>query len=231
MRVIVLRDVIKKYGYFTALKGVSLEVDAGEKLAILGPNGAGKTTLVKLISGQTRPTKGDVLVLNMKAWKFNAELRRKIGFVSHNPMLYDELTAYENLRFYGRLYDVKDLEKRIEEILKQVKLYERRHARVKTFSRGMKQRLSIARALLHDPEILILDEPTSGLDVEGRRELIAYLKRYGEGRTILLTTHDISEAVSLCDRAVILLDGKIVEDCRASEAEERYMRVVGLEGN
>jgi len=230
LKAVELKNVVKKYGYITALKDISLDVKFGEKIAILGPNGAGKTTLVKLISGQARPTKGEVLVFGMKAWKFNAELKRKIGYVSHNPMLYDELTAYENLKFYGKLYDVKDLEDRIKEVLMQVKLYERRHARVKTFSRGMKQRLSIARAILHQPEMLILDEPTSGLDVEGRRELISYLKTYGEGRTIILTTHNLSE-VSLCSRAVILFNGEVVEDCLASEAEERYMKVVGIEGS
>jgi len=228
LKAVELKNVVKKYGYITALNNISLDVKLGEKIAILGPNGAGKTTLVKLISGQARPTKGEVLVFGMKAWKFNAELKRKIGYVSHNPMLYDELTAYENLKFYGKLYDVEDLENRIKEVLKQVKLYERRHARVKTFSRGMKQRLSIARAILHQPEMLILDEPTSGLDIEGRKELISYLRAYGEGRTILLTTHDLSE-VSLCSRAVILFNGEVVEDCSASEVEERYMRVVGIE--
>jgi len=228
MKAVVLKEVIKKYGRFTAIAGISLEVEQGEKLAILGPNGAGKTTLVKLISGQTKPSSGEVLVLGSTAWKFNLELRRKVGYVSHNPMLYDELTAYENLRFYGKLYDVKNLEEKIAKILKQMKLYERRHARVKTFSRGMKQRLSIARALLHDPELIILDEPTSGLDIEGRRELIEHLKNIGN-KTLLLTTHDLSEAVNLCNRAVILINGRIVEECSVGEVEERYTRVVGIE--
>ncbi len=228
MKAVLLREVTKKYGHFAAIDNISLEVELGEKLAILGPNGAGKTTLVKLISGQTKPSSGEVLVLGSTAWKFNPELRKKIGYVSHNPMLYDELSACENLEFYGRLYDVQNLEEKIAKILRQMRLYERRHARVKTFSRGMKQRLSIARALLHDPELIILDEPTSGLDIEGRRELVEHLMRIGN-KTLLLTTHDLREAINLCDRAVILIDGRIVEECSISEVEERYMKVVGIE--
>ncbi len=224
--VIVLENVVKSFGRIKALDGVSLKIGMGEKVAILGPNGAGKTTLVRIVSGQTRATSGRVEVMGRNPATFSRELRRNMGFVSHNPMLYDELTAYENLKFYAKLYDVDD--GRIPELLKKVRLYDRRHSRVKTFSRGMKQRLAIARALLHDPGILILDEPTSGLDVEGRFELLNYLRAF-EDRTIILTTHNLWEAEKLCDRAVILMKGKIVEECSTREAEKVYLKLCGLE--
>jgi len=223
---IVLENVVKSFGRIRALDGVSLRVEKGEKVAILGPNGAGKTTLVRIISGQTRATSGKVEVMGKNPSTFSRELRRSMGFVSHNPMLYDELTAYENLKFYAKLYDAD--ESRIPELLKKVKLYERRHSRVKTFSRGMKQRLAIARALIHNPEILILDEPTSGLDVEGRLELLNYLKAF-EDRTILLTTHNMWEAEKLCERAVILMKGRVVKECSTREAERTYLELCGLE--
>ncbi len=218
---IFLRDVVKTYGRFKALDRISLSIERGEKVAILGPNGAGKTTLVKVISGQIRATSGRVEVMGKNPAEFSRELRKNMGFVSHNPMLYDELTAYENLKFYANLYDVESGD-RIEELLKKLRLYGRRHSRVKTFSRGMKQRLAIARALLHDPEILILDEPTSGLDIEGRLELLMNLSTLE--KTVLLTTHNLSEAERLCDRAVILMNGKIVAECGINEAESVYLK-------
>ncbi len=219
MKVIVLENVTKYYSRFKALDGLTFHINKGEKVAILGPNGAGKTTLVKIISGQMRANSGKVEVMGINPAKMSIELRKKIGFVSHNPMLYNELTAYENLKFYSKLYEVD--ESNINKLLKMVKLYERRHSLVKTFSRGMKQRLAIARALLHDPEILILDEPTSGLDVNGRIELLNYLSKLD--KTILLTTHNINEAEKLCDRAIILYGGKIVAECSIHEVEKIYM--------
>ncbi|RUM33036.1 MAG: ABC transporter [Archaeoglobus sp.] len=217
---IVLENVVKAYGRLKALDKINLRVCRGERVAILGPNGAGKTTLVKIISGQMRATSGTVRVMGKNPAEFSRELRRNIGFVSHNPMLYDELTAYENLKFYANLYSVGD-KNRVNELLKKLKLYDRRHSRVKTFSRGMKQRLAIARALLHDPEILILDEPTSGLDIEGRLELLKNLSSID--KTILLTTHNLSEAERLCSRAVILTNGKVVAECSMDEAERIYL--------
>ncbi len=219
MKVIVLENVTKYYSRFKALDGLTFHINKGEKVAILGPNGAGKTTLVKIISGQMRANSGKVEVMGINPAKMSIELRKKIGFVSHNPMLYNELTAYENLKFYSKLYEVD--ESNINKLLKMVKLYERRHSLVKTFSRGMKQRLAIARALLHDPEILILDEPTSGLDVNGRIELLNYLSKLD--KTILLTTHNINEAEKLCDRAIILYGGKIVAECSIHEVKKIYM--------
>jgi ABC-type multidrug transport system ATPase subunit len=227
LSVVVLKNITKRFGSFKALDNINLEILESDAVALLGLNGAGKTTLVKLISGQIKPTNGEVLVFNFKPWKFNAEVRKKIGVMSHNPFLYEELTAYENLRFYGRIYDVENLEERIDELLERMGLEDRKHTLVKSFSRGMKQRLSIARTLIHNPDLLILDEPTSGLDIEGRKELVEYMKGYGKDRTLLLATHDLDEAKQVCRRAAIIHNGKILEygEIR-DDLEKQYLSVV-----
>jgi len=224
---IVLENVIKNFGSFRAIKGIELDIEHNSSLALLGPNGAGKTTLLKLISGMMKPSSGKVTVFGLEPWKFNKELKMKIGVVSHNSFLYNELTALENLMFYGKIYKIPNLKDRVNELLEQVGLLKRKHSPVKSFSRGMKQRLSIARALLNNPELLILDEPTSGLDIVGRKELLNYLKDYKKGRTVLLATHSLEEA-KICNRVVIILGGKIVHTSKmGSEIERTYMELVG----
>ncbi len=227
MKVVELRDVVKKFGSFKALDGINLSIERGESLALLGPNGAGKTTVVKLISGLLKPTKGDVRVFDRIPWK-NYEVRRLMGVVSHNTFLYDDLTAYENLQFYCRLYDTD--ESVIDEILELFGLKNRKHDLVRNFSRGMKQRLSIARAILHDPPLLILDEPTAGLDVEGRRDLIGYIAEICKEKTIIFTTHNVREAEEICDKFAIICNGKLVYfgDVKG-DLERVYLRVVGYE--
>lgn len=226
-RAIVLNNVKKNFGSFRAIRDISMEIEAGSSLALLGPNGAGKTTLLKLISGITKPTSGTISVFGHEPWKFNKKLRMKIGMVSHNPFLYNDLTAMENLTFYGKIYEVSDLNRKIDELLGKMRLDKRKHSLVKSFSRGMKQRLSIARALLNDPELLILDEPTSGLDIVGRRELLEYLQSYRNNRTVLLATHNLEE-VKICDRVAIILNGELVHISEMSEEIEGiYMDLVG----
>jgi ABC-type multidrug transport system ATPase subunit len=223
---ILLKNVKKNFGSFKALDNVNMEIEEKTSLALLGPNGAGKTTLLKIISGSMKPTEGEILVFGFEPWKFNPQLKMKMGMVSHNPLLYNELTAFENLMFYGKIYGVKNLERRIDELLSKMGLAKRKHSLVKSFSRGMKQRLSIARALLNNPELLILDEPTSGLDIVGRKELLKYLKNYKNGRTVLLATHDLEEA-KICDRVAIILNGQIVHLSEMSdEIEDIYMDLV-----
>lgn len=223
---IVLQDVKKSFGSFKALKNINLEMEDNTSLALLGPNGAGKTTLLKLISGITKPTDGEISVFDHQPWKFSKELRKKMGMVSHNPFLYGELTANENLTFYGKVYEVEDLKNRIDAVLSKMGLKRRKHTLVKSFSRGMKQRLSIARALLNNPELLILDEPTSGLDIVGRKELLEYLEDYKTSRTVLLATHDLEEA-RICDNVAIIISGEIVHFSRMSDQiEDIYMKLV-----
>jgi|Deesub1362A_J573_1020465.scaffolds.fasta_scaffold00346_40 ABC-type multidrug transport system ATPase subunit len=226
--VVNLKDVTKVFGRFKALKGISLSVKDGEKLAILGPNGAGKTTLIKIISGQSKPTTGEVSVYGFTPWKYSEEVRKKIGVVSHNLLLYEDLTAYENLQFFSKLYEVD--ESRIGEVLKEFGLYSRRHDLVKNYSRGMKQRLSIARAVLHDPQLLILDEPSTGLDYQGRLKLMEMLESYGERRTVILTTHNIEEAERLCRKVAIINEGRLLSYGEVEGIEslaEFYLKIMG----
>ncbi len=224
MKAVELENVVKKFGNIVALRGVTLTVEEGESIALLGPNGAGKTTIVKLISGLLKPSGGTVRVFGEVPWK-NYEVRRMIGVVSHNTFLYEDLTAYENLQFYCRIYDAD--EGRIDELLEFFGLKGRKHDLVRGFSRGMKQRLSIARALLHDPPLLILDEPTTGLDIEGRRELLELLAEVGKEKTVIFTTHDVREVEGICEKVAIIKDG-IVVYCGDMEEdlEELYMRAI-----
>ncbi len=225
MKAVELENVVKRFGRFKALDGVSFSVEKGESLALLGPNGAGKTTVVKLIGGLLKPTQGVVRVFGEVPWK-NYEVRRKIGLVSHNTFLYDDLTAYENLRFYSKLYDAD--EGRAKELLEAFGLWERRHDLVRNFSRGMKQRLSIARALLHDPPLLILDEPTTGLDIEGQRDLMELVK--GLRKTVIFTTHNVREVEELCEKMVVLRNGRVVYFGEVEgNVEKLYLSVTGNE--
>ncbi len=215
-----LENVEKSFGRFKALKGISFILDRSERLALLGPNGSGKTTTVKIISGQIRPTKGSLEIFGRK--KVDEWVKRKMGVVSHNTFLYEDLTAYENLKFFASLYDVDD--ERIRELLHEFGLWKRRHDLVRNYSRGMKQRLSIARALLNNPELLILDEPTTGLDVEGRNRLFELLS--GFNSAMIFTTHNLQEAEMICDRTVFIKEGGIVYDGKSENLEEIYRGIM-----
>jgi|Deesub1362A_J573_1020465.scaffolds.fasta_scaffold00104_64 ABC-type multidrug transport system ATPase subunit len=208
--VVYIRDVWKTFGRNIALKKINLEIKSGEKIAILGPNGAGKTTLIRLVAGQIKPSRGELFVFGERPWKYS-QVKNKIGVVSHNSYLYKEMTAYENLKFYGKLLELNkvELEKRIHDALSTTELLHVKDVRLSAFSRGMEQRLSIARSLLHNPELLILDEPTSGLDIKGKESILKHIKKYSEERTVILTTHDLEEASKLCKKAAILINGEI----------------------
>jgi heme exporter protein A len=224
------RGLVKSFGSKVALEGVDLDVAEGEFLTLVGPNGAGKTTLIRILATLTRPTRGSVRVAGYDLARQGTEVRRRIGLASHQTLLYGDLSAEENLRFYGRMYEVPDLEERITSLLQRVGLEHRRHDLVRTFSRGMQQRLSIARALLHDPAILLLDEPYTGLDqqaVEVLREVLVSL--VGRSHTVLMTTHNLERGLELCDRAAILFNGRIVYqagrgDLDATSFREAYRR-------
>ena len=201
--VIEIENLWKRFGRRVALRNVSLEMEKGEKVAILGPNGAGKTTLLKILAGQLKPSAGEVKIFGAKPWK-KVELRRKIGFVSHSSLLYRDLTALENLQFYSKLYGLDYDTKKMNEMLELVGLYEQRNRRVSTFSRGMEQRLSIARAMLAKPEILLLDELTSGLDLEGRNSVLSHIKKNFRDKTILMAGHDFDELEEVCEKGILL---------------------------
>lgn len=208
----------KVFAHKYALNEVSLKLAKGDFLTIVGPNGAGKTTLIRCLAGLARPSSGRVLIGGQDARKVGGELRRRLGLVSHHTFLYDDLTAEENLRFYGRMYDVGRLEQRMREVIEYVGLEHRLHDPVRTFSRGMGQRLAIARVLMHEPAVVLLDEPYTGLDEQATSMLRQLLRDMAEGQqTVILTTHNLGRALDVGDRLAILVRGRIAnESPRAS---------------
>ncbi len=206
-----VRGLTKRFGRVYALKGVDLDVASGERLVIFGPNGAGKTTLLQVLATLLRPTSGRVTLAGHDLGRAADSARRHIGFVTHQPLLYDSLTARENLIFYGGLYSVPDAPARADDLLRMVGLYRRRNDLVRTFSRGMVQRLTIARALMHDPAILLLDEPDTGLDPQAADGLFPMLwESGGKRRTVVMTTHHLDLGLAWAHRFAILYGGRIV---------------------
>ncbi len=224
-------NLVKQFGPFVALREVSFGVAPGEFVSLIGPNGAGKTTLLRILATLSRPTRGSVSIDGHTLPKGADEVRRQIGFLSHQPLLYGELSAEENLRFFARLYDLVDAERRIDAVLEQVDLGSRRRDRARTFSRGMQQRLSIARVLLHDPRIVLLDEPFTGLDLDASDRLAETLRRLRGGRrAVVMSTHDLDRGLALCDRALLIAHGQLVYVARRGEIDaagfrERYNRI------
>lgn len=212
---IVVHKLTKSFGHRVALRGVDLSVAEGEFLTLFGPNGAGKTTLMRIVASLARPTAGTVRVCGEDLGKAATSLRRSLGLISHNPLLYGDLTPDENLRFFARMYDLPDsgdepVSARIDTVLAQVGLAARRRDPVRTFSRGMVQRLAIARAILHDPAIMLLDEPYTGLDLQAADMLRAVLQDLAAlNRTVILTTHNLEQGLEMCDRAAVLNRGKV----------------------
>ncbi len=209
--VIEAQGLTKSFGNHLALNGLDLEVRQGESVVIFGPNGAGKTTLIKVLATIMNPSSGRVLIDGLNLKNNAEEIRRRIGIVTHQTFLYSNLTAYENLKFYSRMYDVPKAKERIHEVVAMMGMTSRLHDRVGTLSRGMQQRLSISRSLLHKPAIMLLDEPETGLDQQATSLLWAVLQTGEEGkRTIIVTTHNLERGLELGERLLILDQGKIV---------------------
>lgn len=208
---IAVSNLYKRYDRKSVLKGVDLAVGEGQVMALLGANGAGKTTLMRIVAGLVKPDRGEVTLSGVSVGKAGVELRRYIGLVSHLPLLYDNLSGWENLIFFARMYDMQAPEERIEAVLRAVDLWQRRRDLVRTYSRGMIQRLAIGRAILHDPPVLLLDEPDTGLDQSSSQMLHDLIRRLGAtSRAILLSTHNLDRALEWADSICLLSDGKIV---------------------
>ena len=208
-------DLSKSFGPRAALAGVDLSIESGEFVTLMGPNGAGKTTLLRILATLARPTSGTVRIAGLDPARDGIKVRQRIGFLSHRTLLYEDLTAEQNLRFYARMYGLDDGPARVQDLLHRVGLATRHHDLVRTFSRGMQQRLALARAVLHRPQVLLLDEPYTGLDPLAVQALTGLLTELmGEGCTILLTTHDLGRGLEVGRRVVVLARGRLVYDER-----------------
>ncbi len=217
---VLVRGLHKSYGHVEALCGLDLRVEPGVFLTIFGPNGAGKTTLMKVLATLTRPTEGTASVEGMDVVRDAGAVRKRVGVISHYTYLYAQLTGLENLEFYARMYGVQNGSEKALALLSRMDLTKRMHHRVGTYSRGMQQRLSVARALLHDPELLLLDEPYTGLDQHASRVLAEVLDGLRDGsRTVIMTTHNLQEGLAGCNRAAILVEGRLVYDQEAEEID------------
>jgi heme exporter protein A len=215
-----VRKLVKRFGLKPVLRGLSFHADPGEFVAILGPNGAGKTTFLRILASLSRPTLGEVRVAGYRLPDQAAAVRRRLGVVSHLPLLYGDLTAEENLRFYTRLYGVEREDRRVAEVLELVGLSPRRRDLVRTFSRGMQQRLAIGRAVLHDPDVILFDEPHTGLDQDACTMLDGVLRRVAaQGRTIVMTSHDLARIADLASRFDVLSRGVIIASKQRADIE------------
>jgi ABC-2 type transport system ATP-binding protein len=224
---ITLQALTKTFKNVLAVDHLSLAVEKGEIFGLLGPNGAGKTTTIRMLSALIGPTSGTAWVAGYEIGKQDNAIRRNVGILTEAPGLYDQLSAERNLSFYGEMYEVKDIPGQVERYLKMLGLWERRLEPVATFSKGMRQKLAIARALLHEPQILFLDEPTSGLDPEAAslvRQFIAELRE--EGRTIVLCTHNLDEADRLCDRIAVFKGRLLALDTPTALRQKLFGRSV-----
>ena len=207
---ITVKKLVKRFGLKTVLRGVDFDVQPGEFVALLGPNGAGKTTFLRILSSLSRPSLGNVKIAGFQLPTQAAQVRARLGVVSHLPLLYGDLSADENLRFYSRMYNIPNDDVRVTEVLEMVGLENRRRDLVRTFSRGMQQRLAIGRAVLHDPDVVLFDEPYTGLDQDASAMLDDVLKTVAaKGRTVVMTSHDLARAEDLATRFDILSRGVI----------------------
>jgi len=205
-----VKKLVKRFGLKPVLRGLDFKVQPGEFVALLGPNGAGKTTFLRILSSLSRPSMGQVTIAGYDLPKQAAAVRARLGVVSHMPLLYNDLTAEENLLFYARMYGIQNSEERITDVLKMIGLEARRRDLVRTFSRGMQQRLAIGRAVLHDPDVMLFDEPYTGLDQDASSMLDEVLQTVAkQGRTVVMTSHDLARTEDLATRFDILSRGVI----------------------
>ena len=220
-----LKGVTKSFGRTPVLRGIDLDVPTGQVLSLLGPNGSGKTTLINILATLTKADAGQVHVGGVVLEGNGSRIRREIGVVTHDPLLYDDLTSRENLRFVCRMFRLDRIDERIERAAELVGMEDKLDQRTGTISHGMKKRFSIARSLLHDPPLLLMDEPDSGLDQEALALLDALISdRSNARRTVVMTTHNLDRAIALGDRVAILSNGRVVYDKPMSAVDELSAR-------
>ena len=208
-----VQDLKKSFGKFEAVKGVSFSIEKGESFSLLGPNGAGKSTIINMITGLYPPTSGEIHIMEIDVIKNPKQAQKMIGVVPQEIALYETLSARENLKFWGRMYDLsgKHLDKSVDEVLEIIGLTDRAKDKVNTFSGGMKRRVNIGAAILHQPEVLIMDEPTVGIDPQSRNHILETVKRLNnEGMTIIYTSHYMEEVEYLCERIGIIDHGELI---------------------
>ena len=223
-----MRGLSKSYGRIRALNNFDLQVPWGETLTVLGPNGSGKTTLIKTLATLAKPDAGEVRIGGVSIRRNGARVRRIIGVVPHEPLLYDGLTGAENLRFFARMFALDRIEERVAHVAAQMGIGDRLDMRVGALSHGMRRRFSIARALLHSPRLLLMDEPESGLDQQalGLLERLITDKTNPE-RAILMTTHNFDRGIALADRVAVLAQGRIAYEGAPSNARAAYLKYTG----
>ena len=220
----------KSYGLKPALRGIDLRVEQGQRMALLGANGAGKTTLLRILAGLAKPAAGTARIGGLDLQRDAQAVRSLVGFVAHQPYLYEELTALENLVFFARMYAVKQSKERAATLLEGVGLAKHTNERASALSRGQLQRLALARALLHEPRLLLLDEPDTGLDEEGIALLEILLREHSEGGgTLLLTTHSLERALQWSDRVGLLSNGRMIYSHESHGLAAQSMRAIYVE--
>jgi heme exporter protein A len=219
-----VRDLTRAFGVRKALDRVNFDLPQRAFLSVFGPNGAGKTTLVKVLTTLLNPSSGSAKVLGLDVVNDAIEMRKRIGLISHNPLLYPDLTAEENLLFFAEMYSIERPAARVAELLEAVELDHRKLDLTRTFSRGMLQRLSIARALLHDPEVLFLDEPYSGLDPHAMDILDGLIAQIRGEHTFVMISHDLDKGLELCSHALILAKGRVVLFEPREKLDDRVFR-------
>lgn len=229
--IVEISSLKKSYAFKPVLRRIDLTILQGQRVAMLGSNGAGKTTLLRILAGLEKPTSGTVRVAGLDVVRDPRQVRQLIGFVAHQPYLYEELTALENLLFFGRLYNVSSAQKRAIDLLHHVGLERRAHERMSALSRGQVQRLAWARALLHAPSLLLLDEPETGLDQEGSVLIDALMtEHYARGGSVLFTTHSLERALSMSEKIVVLNGGRIVSQLDSAGLTLEQLQQVYREG-
>lgn len=214
-----VKHLSKYYGEQAAVDNISFEAKNGEILGFLGPNGAGKSTTMKIITSFIPATEGDVAVCGLDIKKHSLQVRKKIGYLPENNPLYLDMYVKEYLHFVGKIYKVSNLKERIKEVIDLVGLQKEQHKQIGQLSKGYRQRVGLAQAIIHDPEVLILDEPTSGLDPNQLAEIRGLIKKIGQQKTVMLSTHIMQEVEAICDRVIIINNGRLVANAKASELQ------------